>query len=354
MAKPLSITVAGAGILGVWQALTLARRGHAVRLLDACPTPFAESASRYAGAMLAPDCEGESAPAIVRDLGHRGLALWRETYRDLTINGSLVIAAARDRSELSRFARLTSGHTELEGDRIAALEPDLKDRFDRALYFPNEAHMTVPDARDALFAAMKEAGVRLDLGTPWTGERPQGGLVIDCRGFAASPALATLRAVRGERLLIRSSDVALSRPVRLLHPRHPIYVVPWREERYIIGATVLESSDAGPMTVRSALELLGTAYALAPAFAEAEILDMGAGLRPAFPDNVPRAVLAEEGMIRVNGAYRHGFLLAPVLAEAVADALDNEPQKDRAPHPLIVNMLPVASPSAAGYGPASK
>ena len=72
------------------------------------------------------------------------------------------------------------------------------------------------------------------------------------------------------------------------------------------------------MTLKSALDFLGSAYALHPAFGEASIIDIGAGIRPAFPDNVPRVVVEEDGrMIRVNGAYRHGFLLAPVLAKAV-------------------------------------
>jgi glycine oxidase len=91
----------------------------------------------------------------------------------------------------------------------------------------------------------------------------------------------------------------------------------------MIGATVLETEDMGPVTVRSALELLGAAYALHPAFGEAEILDLGVGVRPAFPDNMPRVIVREGGRrIFVNGAYRHGFLLAPVLAKAVADYLE--------------------------------
>ena len=71
----------------------------------------------------------------------------------------------------------------------------------------------------------------------------------------------------------------------------PLYVVPWGDGRYMVGATVIESDDAGPVTVRSALELLGSAYALHPAFAEAEIVEMGAGVRPAFADNVPKIVV---------------------------------------------------------------
>ena len=132
---------------------------------------------------------------------------------------------------------------------------------------------------------------------------------------------ATLR-VRGERLLVRARDIALSRPVRLLHPRYPLYIVPWGEGVHLVGATVIESEDPSPMTVRSALELLGMAYALSPAFGEAEIIELSAGVRPAFPDNVPR-VIVRGRTVHVNGAHRHGFLLAPVLARIVADVVSH-------------------------------
>jgi len=64
-----SITVVGAGITGLWQALTLARRGHRVRLIEQSAEPFARAASRYAGAMLGPYCETEAAAPVIRDLG---------------------------------------------------------------------------------------------------------------------------------------------------------------------------------------------------------------------------------------------------------------------------------------------
>jgi glycine oxidase len=126
--------------------------------------------------------------------------------------------------------------------------------------------------------------------------------------------------VRGERIVVRAGEVGLTRPVRLLHPRHPLYVVPWGEGRYMVGATVIESEDQSPVTVRSALELLGSAYALHPGFGEGEIVDMTAGVRPAFADNVPR-IIVRGRTIHVNGLYRHGFLLAPALAQLVADYL---------------------------------
>ena len=314
-----SITVAGAGILGLWQALTLARAGHRVRLVEASAEPFAAGASQHAGAMLAPDCEAEAAPPLVRELGREGLALWRAAYPKLVNEGTLVVATPRDRSELTRFAKMTSGHRTLAGDELARREPDLAGRFADALYFPDEAHMAAPEALAFLLGAVSMAGVDVAFGKPWRGDIGDG-ILIDCRGLAARGELPELRGVRGERLLIRSREVRLKRPVRLLHPRHPLYVVPWGGGRYLVGATMIESEDTGPITVRSALELLGAVFTLHPAFGEAEIIETGAGVRPAFPDNVPRAIVRENGRrILVNGAFRHGYLLAPVLAKAVAE-----------------------------------
>jgi glycine oxidase len=89
----------------------------------------------------------------------------------------------------------------------------------------------------------------------------------------------------------------------------------------MLGATSIEREDGGPVTLRSALELLSAAYVLDPAFGEAEILTLGAGVRPAFPDNRPR-IITSSGYIFVNGLYRHGFLLSPVMAELVAQHLE--------------------------------
>jgi glycine oxidase len=315
-----SITVLGAGILGLWQALVLARAGHRVRLLEASAEPFADCASLYAAVMLAPDREAENAPAMLRQLGREAVGMWKGFYPQLRANGSLVVAATRDRGELDRFARRTQGHRLVDAGELANLEPDLHDRFTAALYFPEEAHMPAPVALAFMLAEAQGAGVEIAFGQTDAGDAAD--VVVDCRGLAARDALPNLRGVRGERVLIRSHEVKLQRPVQLLHPRVPLYVVPWDEDLYMIGATLIESEEAGPMSVRSALELLGGAYAVHPAFAEAEILDLGAAVRPAFPDNVPRAVVRDGGRrIYVNGAYRHGFLLAPVLARAVADYL---------------------------------
>lgn len=319
MAAKFDIEVVGAGIFGIWQAITLARAGHRVRLVEESQDPFAAAQSRLAGAMLAPFCEAEAAEPVVRDAGNAGLALWRQVYAGLVEAGTLVVAQTRDLQELRRFARLAPGFEQVDGTRVGALEPDLAARFSAGLHYADEAHMRTPDALAALLTLARDAGAHVVFGRRWTGSS-HADRVIDCRGLGARAELPTLRGVRGERLLVRTRDVSLRRAVRLLHPRFSTYVVPWGDGLHLVGATVIESEDTAPMTVRSALELLGAAYALSPAFGEAEIVEMSAGVRPAFPDNVPR-VIVRGHTIHVNGAYRHGFLLAPVMARVVADVL---------------------------------
>jgi glycine oxidase len=319
--QPLSITVVGAGITGLWQALTLARRGNRVRLIERSAEPFAQAASAYAGAMLAPYCEAEAAEPVVRDLGLRSLAIWRATYPGVTVKGTLVVAGTRDRADLVRFARMTEGFDKLDAEELNALEPGLEGRFAAGLYYAQEGHMAPAEAMAFLLEAGKRAGVEVVFGTSWTGGAVGDETVIDCRGLGARDELRDLRGVRGERIVVRTREVSLQRPVRLLHPRHPLYVVPWGEGLFMVGASVIESEEAGAVSVRSALELLGSAYALHPAFGEAEIVDIGAGVRPAFADNVPKIVVRGR-TLHVNGLYRHGFLLAPALAELVAAYLE--------------------------------
>ncbi|HVQ11082.1 MAG TPA: FAD-dependent oxidoreductase [Methyloceanibacter sp.] len=319
MSETRNIAIRGAGVVGLWQALTLARRGHKVTLCERSPVPFAHACSLYAGAMLAPNCEKETAELIVRDLGRRGLALWRATYPGAIANGTLVVVLKRDRAELDRFARMTEGHQRLSPAELAKAEPALVDRFAGALYYADEGHRSPEPALHFLLEQAQAAGAEVRLGE---GEFPaDADFVIDCRGLAAISDLPNLRGVRGERIVVKSREVALSRPVRLLHPRFPLYVVPWGKGVYMIGATVIESEETGPITLRSALDLLSATFALDPAFAEAEIVLQGAGARPAFPDNRPRIMVGQR-YIYVNGLYRHGFLLAPIMAELVADYIE--------------------------------
>jgi glycine oxidase len=310
-------TVIGAGVAGLTTALALAGRGCAVEVLERGPALGVGACSWQAGGMLAPWCEREGAEELVTQLGREALAYWPERHAGTVRRGSLVLALRRDEPDLDRFARRAGGHERLASRGVAELEPDLAGRFTRGLFFPEEAHLDPRAALASLARRLEQAGVPIRFGVE-AADVP--GPVVDCRGLAARDRLPDLRGVKGEMLVVRCPEVALSRPVRLLHPRFPLYVVPRPDHRFMIGATMVESDERGRVTARSVVELLSAAYALHPAFAEAEVVELGCDARPAFPDNLPR-VRRQGDRVFVNGLYRHGFLLAPALARRAAAVL---------------------------------
>jgi glycine oxidase len=336
----VAVTVVGAGVAGLCVATEIAARGGAVTLVDHGGGPGPHGCSWWAGGMLAPFCEGERAEEPVVRLGQAAAGWWERHAGGVSRAGTLVVALGRDRSELDRFARRTSGHQPAGPDRIGALEPDLAGRFSRALFFPDGAHLDPRRALATLAERLAARGVPVlrdaapggaaapppdssppkgEGGAPLAGAGRDGHLV-DCRGIAARDTLPDLRGVKGEMVVLRCPEVRLARPVRLLHPRAPFYIVPRGGGVYMLGATVIETAERGRVTARSLLELLSAAYALHPAFGEAEVLEIGVDARPAFPDNLPR-IRRVGGTIHANGLFRHGFLLGPALATQVADLL---------------------------------
>lgn len=305
------LVIKGAGVMGLCIATELARRGIEFRITDPAGSPGVHGCSWWAGGMLAPWCEAESAEETVIRLGLDAADWWQAQGVAVHHSGTLVLALSRDHAELDRFARLTREHRSLTGNDIAALEPELEGRFRRGLFFASEAHLTPRDALATLTANLAAKGIFIEQTAP-TGQ------VIDARGFTARDTLPDLRGVRGEMLVIRCPDLRLTRTIRLLHPRIPLYVVPRGDGVYMLGATMLETSAKNRVTARAAIEMLSAAYALHPAFAEAEILELGADVRPAFPDNLPH-LRRQGGTLFVNGLYRHGYLLAPAVARMAAD-----------------------------------
>ncbi|MGY3436404.1 MULTISPECIES: FAD-dependent oxidoreductase [unclassified Marinovum] len=310
-------SVIGAGVAGLAVASELAARGASVQIFDPAGPPGPHGCSWWAGGMLAPWCEVENAEEPVLRLGQEAFDWWAARTQ-VQRCGTLVVAGRRDLPDLRRFARRTSGFREVSGE-IAQLEPDLTG-FASGLFFEDEAHLNPRQALADLYAGLVAKGVVFHRQTaPDDLEN-----AIDCRGLQARDVLHDLRGVKGEMLILRCPDVTLSRPVRLLHPRIPLYVVPRGSGVYMLGATMIESEDSRRITARSMLELLSAAYALNPGFGEAEVLEIGVDLRPAFPDNLPR-IRRISGRIYANGLYRHGYLLAPALARGVADlALNNQ------------------------------
>lgn len=329
------IAIVGAGIAGLMTAYQLSKSGHRLTIYDQGTEDLSHNCSWAAGGMLAPYCELESAESNITTLGERSLELWPEIVADIQAtehfhqNGSLVVAHRQDMPELSllenRIAQ--AGYTEsfetLDARTLAEIEPTLGGRFHRGLYFAQEGHLNPRPVLKALRAYLQNLGVEFRFGQTVKGIAP-GALktqeqtmhydwVIDCRGLGSNQ---TLRGVKGEMLVVKTDEIHLSRPVRLMHPRHPLYIIPRGDGVFMIGATTIES-ESDSLTVKSALDLLSALYSLHPAFAEAEILETNSALRPAYPDHLPR-LNCQPGLISLNGLYRHGYLLVPALSEQLA------------------------------------
>lgn len=303
-------SVLGSGVAGLCVATLLAERGEKVEVITRSDV---RAASHWAGGMLAPWCEAESAPPQVIEWGQHSAAWWAKRIEGVTQHGTLVVAPPRDSRELTRFASLTHNHQWVVPGEV---EPALENRFARGLFFAAEAHLDPRQALRQLAQRLRQADVPFHPGAP-------GGQIIDCRGIHAVAAQPALRAVRGEMLILHAPELHLSRPVRLLHPRFPCYLVPRANNIFMLGATMVESHDSSPISARAMMELLSAAWALHPALAEARVLESGTGLRPAYRDNLPE-VRYENGIFSLNGLYRHGFLLAPLMAEQLMQQLTQE------------------------------
>jgi glycine oxidase len=336
-----SIGIAGAGLLGRLLAWQLARTGARVQVFDAAagPAPAFDAhgpAAFSAAGMLCPLAERDHADARVAALGWRSIALWRGIVAALPTprpffaeRGSLLVAHRGDLASAQRvLARLAEDRhaapEPLDAAALARLEPALPPPA-HAWLLPGEAQIDPLATMAALHAAAA--------GVAWHWQRPvaqvlpgrlqfEGGghadfdCAIDVRGLGAAPSLP-LRGVRGETVWLHAPGHGLTRPVRLVHPRHRVYLVPRPDGLLFLGATEIESEDRSPVSLKSAVELMSAAHSVLPMLAEARILRLDRHLRPALPDHLPRTEQAD-GLLRINGLFRHGWLMAPAL---VQDAL---------------------------------
>jgi glycine oxidase len=356
----MNIAIVGAGLVGRVVALSLLRANPdcSITFFDKGSREGVEAAGFTAAGMLAPFAELETAESVIMELGKRSIEMWPALLREVGLydgyqqRGTLMTAYAQDQGELEHFVGRLRTKVEaastietLDRERIAQLESDL-DRHDRGFYIPDEG---VVDAQrfmafsvtyfDRVPSVSFRENTPVDRLSPYTvhyvDTKERFDWVFDTRGLGAQEHFADLRGVRGELIWVEANDIDISRPVRLMHPRYRLYVVPRGNgcsgidlaycqdcklaqtvgyKRYIIGATEIEAEDTSDISVRSTLELLSALYAVHPGFGEARIVNTETNCRPAFDDNLPR-IENEAGLTRINGLYRHGYLLAPALVE---------------------------------------
>jgi glycine oxidase len=344
------IGIAGAGLLGRLLAFELARAGHAVTVFDPANGPEHRVAAGWTAAgMLSPMAELETANLAVFEQGVRSLVLWQgivSLLQDVAPShpvmfkqlGSLLLAHKGDEGAAKRMIDLLAHKTHshyaehapqvLSREALRSAAPAIH-TSGSAWLLPIEGQIDTVQAMVAMTAAATILGVTW-LWNESVTSLAQGVIktakqdfpfdwVFDVRGTGAKPDLP-VRGVRGEIFWLHAPNVELQRPIRLLHPRHRVYLVPRDGNRIVVGASEIESEDRSPISLRSTVELLAAAHSVIPELAEARIIHSETNLRPALLDNLPR-LETQDGMTFINGLFRHGWLIAPALVAQALEAL---------------------------------
>jgi glycine oxidase len=359
--------IAGAGIMGQLLAFSLHQAGWEVSLFDENNAASPYNCSMTAAGLLTPIAELEKSDAIIFELGTAALkSHWPMLLNQLQMSvdfqqaGSLILAHPRDKLELEQYIQLINSKlnnkslcTALNQTQISAIEPEIT-KFHEGYFFHDEGYIDNQTllqslksylqsqsgiiANDAPFAALPNTHSAVipsrarDLNAAakfqWhansfvqsiepfkitvNNQTHRFDFVFDCRGLGAKSSFANLRSLRGELIWLHAPEVNITRPIRFLHPRYGLYIVPRPQRKYIVGASEIESEDRSTISVRTTLELLTAAYYVHSGFAEARVLNTLTHCRPTLADHLPK-IKYSEGFIAVNGLYRHGILIAPSL-----------------------------------------
>ncbi|MEZ4573817.1 MAG: FAD-dependent oxidoreductase [Vampirovibrionales bacterium] len=344
MGSSLRIGIAGVGLMGRLLAYDALQQGWHVTLFDkdTATATGTQNCGTVGGGFLSPysACALESAPPFMVQLGLDALPRWQVLAQNLGFyfqqEGTVLLAHGPDTAELDRVHTAmaqnlsTLGKPEdvlkwLDADALQPLEASLADTFARSMFVANEGQIENQHMMPKLAEAIQQhpnahwhTAANVMQCRPNTivledGTSQSFDWVLDTRGTGARPDVARVRGIRGEIIRVRAPEVHISRPVCLIHPRTTIYIGPRPNHRFVIGASYIESESMQPVTVQSTLELLSAAFSVHRGFAEATIDSMLVQCRPALPDNCP-AISHVDGLLRINGLHRNGFMVGPTLA----------------------------------------
>lgn len=347
------IAIIGGGAIGLAIGWRLIGAGRSVTIFDRGRA--GGGASSAAAGMLAPVSEAEPEEEALIQLALASHALWPAFAAELAAQtgiaveywpcGGLHVALDRDEVERLRFlhdflARLGLEAKWLTGAEARSLSPHLSPDVKAAMLSPTDHQV---DNRK-LVAALRYAFVAV-AGDGWLQEHTAvtaldiaggqvAGVVAGDRRYAAdlvilaagawsgaidalpAPHRPAVRPVKGQMLSVRMGEALTDRILW----RNGHYLVPRRDGRLLIGATVEEQGFDDRLTAGGLFQLLEEARELLPGIDELAIEESWCGFRPASRDDAP--ILGPStlpGLVYATGHYRHGILLTPVTAAGIAE-----------------------------------
>ncbi len=352
MAEHPDVLILGGGVIGLSVAHYLAPAGAAVTVLD--KGDFGRESSWAGAGILPPAPRVDRAATALDQLAAHSARLFPTLAEELraatgvdtgyVVRGSWAVLDPGAAPPLSAWRDGGIAFEEVAEKGLRAREPALRPGGRRTFFFPAAAQVRNPRHLKALLAWCGLHGVRLLPGCPAYGFERQGGRVM---------------AVRTDRGLLHAGKVVLTagawtdtlletvgwrpgvRPVRgqiaLLHTQPPLlrsvveqgkrYLVPRTDGRVLVGSTEEDAGFDKQTTAGAIAGLLGFAFSLVPALAEAPLERCWAGLRPGSPDGLPflGRVPGLDNLFVAAGHYRSGIQLSPATGLVMAELLQDRP-----------------------------
>ncbi len=338
------VIVVGGGVIGLMAAWRLAQTGLSVELFEK-GKPGVESSSAALG-VLSPHATSER-PSDFLKLAQASLALYpalaaelrEQSGVDVELRDEGMLHVALDDGELEALdeqyhvEQATGVPVKLLSAREAReLEPAFGARVRGALHYT--ATLQVDNVRlcNALALAATHARVKIHAGQMVTrvirdGHHVSGVQVGSERQHAQWVVIAAgcwSGAIEGISLPVRPAKgqaISLEAPFVISHILDSAagYIVPRRDGRLLVGATVEDVGFDKRVTVEAVQELLAGVMRVIPALKDANISNLWAGLRPCSADGLPLLgpISDCEGLIAATGHFRNGILLAPITAQLV-------------------------------------
>ncbi|MED7789223.1 FAD-dependent oxidoreductase [Francisella sp. 19X1-34] len=350
------VAIIGSGMMGRVLAITLAKTYPELQIdIYDKSLSYKHSCSYCAGGMLSPLSELIACEKHAYELGHNSFELWNNInsfinkYLNITNifvkeASTYVIAHNQDRYELDLAIRNINLRVDklsktlhqkacedfeiCEKRNISSKEQgiSLSNSINDNVIKLKEALVDVPEffkLSNQFFKAYENIKtlelLKEDFYTKEFDKSYQ--QVFDCTGFPNNQ-LNNLYGSRGEAIVVKVANIKLNSVIRLLHPRHCIYLIPRGKGIFYIGATSIESQDYSEISVQGVLELLSSLMIIDKRFAEARVIKTLTNVRPVSSDDMP--ILKSVGKITyLNGLSRHGYLFAPALANKVIQQINN-------------------------------
>lgn len=338
----MKVVIVGAGIIGRAVAWRLVQRGAHVAIVD---PDRSRAAARVAAGMLAPVTEAHYGEEALLGLNLESARRWPIFAADLEDEvgvdpgfvacGTLAVARdADDMAELDQLggylAELGLAAVRLSGREVRRREPALAASTRGGLWVPGDHQVNPRQALDVLALAAEKRGVEeIPAGAVCVG--PDGvelddgrelsaDAVVVCAGWASGGLLGLpVRPVKGQVLRFGPTPRAVM-PSHVLRGLD-VYLVARPDGEVVVGATTEEVGPDITVTVGAVRRLLDEAWRLVPGFDQAPLVEASAGLRPATPDGAPILDTTAAGVHVATGHHRNGVLMAPVTADAVAEAV---------------------------------